>query len=282
MLACKFDSPWGNWRYSTADVLGVYFWAVVHDRPTSWAADPKQWPDDVRPAKLPSQSTLSRRLRQSKTVDLMTTVENHLFMLTMVGCCLVQIIDGKALAVSSVSRDADTGYGRVMGKSQKGYKLHAAWGASPMPTAWALAPMNISEKTVARYLIPTLPGGGYLLGDPQYDVNYLYDLSAENGFQLVAKKTKDRGCGGLGHRRQSPGRLRSIELLTTAFGHSLYNQRNAIECRFGTWTSFACGLSPLPAWVRRFSRVRNWIQAKIVVMGARWLLLHKTNKPAFA
>lgn len=282
MLACKFDSPWGGWRYSTADVLGTYFWAVVHDRPTIWAADPKQWPDDLRLASLPPQSTLSRRLRRPKTVELMIAVEDHLSALTVVGCFLIHIIDGKALAVSGVSRDPDTGYGRGAGMNQKGYKLHAIWGAGPMPIAWALAPMNVSEKTMARYLIPTLPGGGYLLADPQYDVNYLYDLATETGFQLVAKKIKDRGCGGLGHRRQSPGRLRSIALLTTGFGCALYNQRNAIECRFGTWTSFACGLGPLPAWVRRFNRVRNWIQAKILIIGARWLLLHEQNKLAFA
>jgi hypothetical protein len=282
LLAKKLDSPWGAWRYSTAEVLGAYFWAVVHDRPTSWAADPKQWPDDLRPVWLPSQSTLSRRLRRPKTVELLTTVEEHLLALIVVGSCLVQIIDGKALAVSGVSKDPDTGYGRGAGGNQKGYKLHAVWGAGPMPIAWALAPMNTSEKTVAGYLIPTLPGGGYLLGDSQYDAGYLYDLATEGGFQLVAKKTKDRGRGGLGHRQQSPGRMRSIELLKTAFGRALYNQRNAIERRFGTLTSFGGGLGPLPAWVRRFQRVRNWVQAKILVIGARWLLLHEPHKLAFA
>ena len=34
LLARKLGNPWGSWRYSTAEVLGVYFWAVVHDRPT--------------------------------------------------------------------------------------------------------------------------------------------------------------------------------------------------------------------------------------------------------
>ena len=82
-LAKKLDSPWGNWRYSTADVLAAYFWAVVHDRPTSWAADPKQWPDELRPALLPCQSTLSRRLRRPTTVKLMTAVEEHLLALVV-------------------------------------------------------------------------------------------------------------------------------------------------------------------------------------------------------
>jgi hypothetical protein len=113
----------------------------------------------------------------------------------------MQIIDGKALAVSGVSKDPDTGYGRGAGGKQKGYKLHAVWGAGPMPIAWALG---------------------------------------------------------------------------------LYDQRNAIERRFGAWVSLGGGLGPLPAWLRRFSRVRHWVQAKIFISGARWLFLHEPHKLAFA
>jgi hypothetical protein len=279
LLARKLGNPWGSWRYSTAEVLGVYFWAVVHDRPTNWAIDPSQWPDDLRPEWLPSQSTMSRRLRKPETVELMTAVEQQLVALLALGQYLVHIVDGKALAVSAVSKDSDTGYGRGAGANQKGYKLHAIWSGGPIPVAWALAPMNASEKTMARHLIPTLVGGGYLLGDVQYDVGYLYELATEAGFQLVARKTKGRG---LGHRRQAPGRLRSIELLQTEFGRALYRQRSAIECRFGTLTCAGGGLAPLPAWVRRFNRVRNWVQAKILTAGVRWLINHEPQKLALA
>lgn len=279
LLVRKLGNPLGSWRYSTVEVLGVYFWAVVHDRPTSWAIDPDHWPDDLRPPWLPSQSTMSRRLRKPELVELMTTVEQHLVTLLALGQYLVHIVDGKALAVSAVSKDTDSGYGRGAGANQKGYKLHAIWSGGPIPVAWALAPMNTSEKTMARHLIPTLVGGGYLLGDVQYDVGYLYELATEAGFQLVAQKTKGRG---LGHRRQAPGRLRSIELLQTEFGRALYRQRRAIECRFGTFTSTAGGLGPLPAWVRHFNRVRNWVQAKILTIGIRSLFLHAPNKLALA
>ena len=175
-----------------------------------------------------------------------------------------------------------TGYGRGAGGFQKGYKLHAIWGRGPMPTAWALAPMNVSEKSMALQLIPSLPGGGYLLGDQQYDANYLYDLAEKEGFQLLAKKTSSRGRGGLGHRRQSPGRLRSIELLKTPFGREVYKKRNAIERSFGTMTCFGGGLGPLPSWVRRFTRVRNWVQTKILITGTRWLIINDPQKLADA
>lgn len=282
VLAVGLDKPWGCWRYSTAEIVAVYFWAVVHDRPTSWAADPREWPEDLRPPWLPSQSVLSRRLRQPRTVELMTAVEQRLLTMLALGHYLVKRIDAKALAISMVSKDPDAGYGRGAGGLQKGYKLHAVWSRGPMPLAWGMAPMNTGEKTMARGLIASLPGGGYLLGDTQYDANDLYDLATEAGFQLLAKKTKGRGTGGLGHRRQSPGRLRSIELLTTDFGRQLFNQRNAIEGHFSTLTCAAGGLAPLPAWVRRFHRVRHWVQSKIILAGVKWLVLHQPQKLADA
>jgi Transposase DDE domain len=282
VLAVRLDKPWGSWRYSTAEIVAIYLWAVVHDRPSRWAANSQEWPDDLRPLQLPSQSTLSRRLRRPEAVELMTAVEQQLTMLLALGGWLVQRIDGKALAISNVSKDPDAGYGPGAGGKQKGYKLHAVWGTGPMPIAWALAPMNTSEKRLAAALIPTLPGGGYLLADASYDANPLYDAAEEAGFQLVAKKASSRGKGGLGHRRQAAGRLRSIELLTTPFGKSLFRQRAAIECRFGTLTSAGGGLSPLPAWVRRFHRVRNWVQSKIILAGLRWLMNHEPHKLALA
>jgi hypothetical protein len=282
ILARQLDNPWGSWRYSTADVLAVYFWAVLHDRPTRWAADPDHWPEDLRPAMMPPQATLSRRLRRPGIVILMTQIEQHLLAILAITGCWVQQIDGKGLTVSKISKDPDAAFGPAAGGQQKGYKLYAVWSTGPMPIAWGLAAMNVSEKHMARGLIPDLPGGGYLLGDTMYDANPLYELAEEAGFQLVAKKTPSRGKGGAGHRRQAAGRLRSIELLNTPFGRALFNQRRAIECRFGTLTGFGGGLAPLPAWVRRFHRVRDWVHAKIITAGVRWLLLHEPTKLAFA
>jgi hypothetical protein len=131
--------------------------------------------------------------------------------------------------------------------------------------------MNRSEKVVARRLMESMLGGGYLLADAQYDANYLYDDAEKAGFQLVARKTPDRGRGGLGHRRNSPSRLRSIELLTTQFGAELYHERGAIERTFGVLVSTGGILGPLPAWVRRFHRVRHWVQAKLILNALRWI-----------
>jgi hypothetical protein len=272
VVATKLDKPWGRWKYSTSDIVVVYLWAVVHDRPMSWAVVKAHWPDDLRPICLPSQSQLSRRMRKHDVRQLMMEVEHTWLGLVGVYSMWVRMIDGKPLTVSGVSKDPDAGYGRGAGGMQKGYKFHAVWGGGPLPIAWALTPMNTSEKTVARQLIPSLPGSGYLLGDPEFDCNALYDLAHEADHELLAPKRQKQH--GLGHRRQSPYRLRSIELMKRPFGKRLYRYRRQIEREFGGLTSFGGGLTCLPAWVRRFPRVCNWLHAKLLVNAARWFQNH--------
>jgi hypothetical protein len=267
-IATELDSKFGSWRYSAGDIVVVYFWAVVCDRPTSWAADKANWPDDLRLAQLPSQPTLSRRLRDPKTVELMTQIEETWLALSCVTLCWMRVIDGKSLAVSGVSKDADATYGRGAGGKHRGYKLHCVWAGGPLPIAWALATIHVSEKTIARLLIPGLPGSGYLLGDPEFDSNALYELAHAADHQLLCPKRQRHR--GVGHRPQSPYRLRCIELMNKPFGKRLYRFRRQIERDYGNLTSFGGGLTCLPPWVRRFPRVRNWVHAKLLVNAARW------------
>ena len=53
------------------------------------------------------------------------------------------------------------------------------------------------------------------------------------------------------------------------------------ERDFGNLVSFGGGLACLPAWVRRFPRVRNWTNAKLLVNAARWFRNHPES-PALA
>jgi hypothetical protein len=278
-IATKLDKPWGRWKYSTAEIVMVYFWCVLNDRPMCWGVDKANWPADLCPDRLPPQSTLSRRMRRSDAQQLMTEMEQTWLGIVGVSQCLIRVIDGKPLGVSGVTKDRDAGYGRGAGGKQKGYKLHAIWGAGPLPLAWGLAAMNYSEKNMARELIPALPGEGYLLGDAEFDANHLYDLAHAAGHQLLApKRQKHRGVG---HRPQSPYRLRSIELMKRRFGKAIYRFRRQIERDFGNLVSFGGGLTCLPAWVRRFPRVRNWVHAKLLVNAARWFRNHQAV-PALA
>lgn len=276
-VVMKLDSGYGAWKYSAGDIVVVYLWAVVHDRPTSWAAANMNWPSNLCPKHLPSQSCLSRRLRQPGVQQLMTAAEETWLAAVCVGQWWLKIIDAKPLPVSPISKDADAGYGRGAGGKQKGYKFYAVWGVGPLPMAWALAPMNVSEKIMARFLIRDLPGEGYLLGDNEYDVNALYDLAHEADHQLLAPQRKSTR---LGHQRHSPYRLRCIELRKRSFGRGICRYRGQIERDFGSLTSFGGGLICLPSWVRRFTRVRNWVHAKLLINAARWFLNHPKLAPA--
>lgn len=272
LMATKLDKPWGGWKFSNADIVVVYLWGVIADRPMRWAIEKDNWPKDLCPRCLPSQATLSRRMRQASAQELMTQIEHAWVAVVGLAGMWIRVIDGKPLTVSGVSKDADAGYGRAAGGKAKGYKLHAVWPNGPLPLAWGLTRINVAEQTMARQLIPNLPGGGYLLGDPIYDCNALFDTAHEADHQLLTPK-RVKGSG-LGHRRHSPYRLRCIELMQHRFGKALYRFRRQIERNFGNLTSFGGGLVCLPAWVRRFPRVRNWVQAKLLINAARWFRNH--------
>lgn len=255
----------GRKRHSDAAVALTFLWAALHDRPDSWACDERNWTGRRRPKPLPSQPTLSRRLRTAAVRGLLAAVEAAAGGGLRPG--LLAALDGKPLPVGGWSRDPDARSGRGAGQMAKGYKLYAAWGDGPLPCAWDVRPMNESEPAVAAALLPGVPGEGYLVADAVYDSNPLHDAAAAAGRQLLAPR-KRPGCG-LGHRRHSPHRLRSIELLSRPFGQGLLRLRDQIERHFARLTNPAGGLGPLPNWVRRLHRVRRWVQAKLILHGLR-------------
>jgi DDE family transposase len=258
---CDPSPYWELVTFFDHEIVGVFLWAVIHDRPVSWACDPVNWPKGLWKGGLPSQSTMSRRLRTTEVQQLLHAMELQLVSLERGG--FVYLVDGKPLTVGSHSKDRDARWGRASTAFAKGYKLHAIYGRGPMPLEWDVAPMNVAEMEVASRMIPRLKaGGGYVLGDKYFDSNPLHALANACGYQLVAQKAKPGK--GLGHRRHSPGRLRSMQLLNSDFGQDLYRCRNDIERQFGWLTSHGTGLAPLPAWVRRSHRVRLWVQAKLI------------------
>lgn len=247
----------------------VLLWAALHDRPLGWACREANWSTTVlRPAALPSPATLSRRLRSIAVGVLMRGLAMQLR--AVAPPRLVQALDGKPLPVGGASHDPDARNGHGAGKIAKGYKLHAVWGGRPMPEAWSVEPMNACETKAAERLLPALAGQGdhgYLLADGEYDANPVFNAAGLAGYQLVAPR--EEPAAGLGHIRQSPQRVRCIELLAGEFGRSLYALRVSIERSFGNATSFGGGLGPLPSWVRRLGRVWRWVWAKLLINGVR-------------
>lgn len=260
-LAMKLDTGARDFRgrFVDACIVAVYLWAVVHDRPVSWACKQRNW--STPHLGLPSETTMSRRLRTPSVIHLVEQMYERLA--GWRADASIEVIDAKPLCVGQFSKDPDArwGYGRY--GRQRGYKLFAVIDGSCLPRVFCVEPMNAGEPTVGKRLVERLPDGGYLLADCVYDSNALFEVVGRHGKQLLAPKK--RSGTGLGHHRQSPYRLRSIALLATPEGRDLYRGRTSIERQFGWLTTFGGGLAPLPAWVRRLRRVRHWVLAKWLI-----------------
>jgi hypothetical protein len=252
--------------YQPGLVVAVLLWAALHDRPMKWACDPRNWDTRLRPLALPSPATMSRRLDEIAVAVILRALEDRLRQSRPPE--LVLVIDGKPLTVGGLSHDPDARCGHGAGKIAKGYKLDAIWAGRAMPESWAVVPLNVNEVRVAPALIGAVRSEGYLLGDNQYDSSALYDAAAARGLRLVAAR-KDPEAGISPGHYQSPHRLSAIDLMGRPFGRDLMTLRGRIEASFGNATSFAGGLAPLPAWVRRSHRVLRWTWAKLIINGVR-------------
>jgi hypothetical protein len=261
----QLDSDWTKGLFSAGEIVTVFLWSVIHDRPISWACEADSW-GELAPKWLPSQPTMSARLRTSRVKALLQSLEAYLGRDPR--RWWLQRIDSKPLPVGMHSKDPDARFGRVARKWARGYKLHVVWGGGALPSAWRVEPMNVGDCTVGKQLLSDLPGEGYVVGDSQYDSNPLHEVACPH-HQLVAPQQQPGKA--LGHRRHHPSRIRALDLLKRPFGQAILRQRDQVERDFAALTNFGAGLSPLPNWVRRLHRVRQWVQAKLIVNAARIL-----------
>ena len=263
--------------FSDQEIVNVYYWAVLHDRPTRWACDPRHWPLRRHRPRLPSEATMSRRLRSASVRSLLAALEQRVVPPKQPG--LYWMIDGKPLPISGCSKDRQAGYGRAANCKAKGYKIHAIVAPEGGIAAWRIAPMNKDERVMATRLVRTAAIQGYLVGDSNYDSNPLHEIcSAQGQLQLVTRR-RHAGKRGLGHHKQTAGRLRSVALLENpdpAFGEQLLEDRSAIERRFAHMTNWGGSMTCLPPWVRTHRRVHRWVQAKLVLTALKRLHHIKT------
>lgn len=263
----------GRWRaeldYQDIEIVAVWFWSVIHDRPISWAVQRCHWPIWHR-APLPSNSAMSRRLRTDTVRRLLHALEQRLLAPERPG--LFWKLDGKPLVIGGCSKDRQAGDGRAAGVKAKGYKLHALIGADSRIAAWRVAPMNKDERVMGQRLLRQASIQGYVVADANYDSNPLHETCVVRGnLQLVTPQRNGPGKRP-GHRRQSPGRLRNLSLLSSPkpmFAAGLLHDRAAIERDYGQLTNWGGGLVGLPPWVRTHTRVHRWVQAKLTLTALR-------------
>ena len=258
--------------FSDTRILEVFLWAVLHDRPVSWACRPRHWPPHRRGRPLPSPATMSRRLGTWPV----------LWMLELMAAMLQEAAthrrwlytaDGLPLAVGGCSKDPDAKAGKGSGAIARGYKLVGLL-AGDTAVSWRLGPMNLSEpKELARTLARAQNHGhaGYIVADKAFDTNHLHAATAGHGFVLRAPRRRPTtGPGvGFGNRRHHPERIACITKHETAepFTRELMARRTDVERSFAHWGVFPGGLGPLPRHVRRPRRVALWVQAKLILHG---------------
>jgi hypothetical protein len=256
--------------FSDEDIVKVFYWSVIHDRPVSWACQRQNWPLHLRRRRLPSNTTMSRRLRSASVLALLNALERRVTAPS--DPSLYWMLDGKPLVISGCSKDRQAGYGRAARSKAKGYKIHAIIATNGSVANWRIAPMNKDERVMAERLLKTTNLDGYIAADANYDSNNLHKVcDARGNRQLVTPRRYGAGRN-IGHRAQSPGRLRSIALLENPrpqFGHQLLKDRGAIERHFGNATNWGGGLTHLPPWARTYRRVRRWVQAKLALTAIR-------------
>jgi hypothetical protein len=258
-------------RYSDASIVKVYFWSTLCDRPVSWACDAENWSEplliETIGFDLPSQPTMSRRLRGIGVLQLIERVQGLLS--EQLDDRRVKVIDSKPLRVGNYSKDRDAKRGRAAGEKARGYKLHAITGGKAF-VCWTLTAMNSNDQIGAAVLLPRLGGWGYVSADNGYDANAVHRQAAEANHQLIAPPRR-----GNAHvrdvRRNSGQRIRSLDAYTDPLKHcgqpsefaaSIIDERGQIERNFGN--AVMHGLDTPPPWVRRPHRVALWVIAKLI------------------
>lgn len=257
-------------------IIMVYLWSVINDRPVSWACDQQNWQKDQLDCPLPSNATMSRRLR---SVGVLQLLERLLMALTdALPTPLAKTIDSKPMVVGAYSKDKEAKRGRLSeGQMARGYRLHALCHGRAV-RSWLIAAMNEHDSVIGPKLMARLEGGGgYAVADNAYDTNECHQQASASDHQLVAPaRFVNRHVRDVKHNH--PQRLRALDLLASPlercgepnqFGIALYNVREQAESCFGELSMK--GLNYLPAWVRGPRRVALFTAAKLILQAMRCL-----------
>lgn len=253
------DNP--RCTHDDATIVLILLFAALHDRAISWACVPGNWPWQLRPRNMPSQSCVSRRWRSEGVMQLLASLfQNYREHLPRSS---YKYIDATPLPVGGTSRDPQRGWGYCGGMKQPGYQLISVMNTQNVVESWCVAPLGIAERTAAHELLPFLSAGDVLVGDKGYDQEKLYEHAASRGITLITPAVH-RG----GHAptfANCPQRGEADAYLQTTGGRWLKWQRVAHERLHAKWKRPPYGLDHLPQHVRRLHRVRLWVGLKLLI-----------------
>ena len=133
--------------------------------------------------------------------------------------------------------------------------------------------MNLNEMVAARVIlaqVPQVPLGAVIMADGSYDSHVLHkDVSGRGAWLWVKPRGMAKHPETL--RQMGPARRALLQAWRSDPERSarISQQRIAVEGTFSNLTSYAGGLGPLPAFVRRLERVRRWVGTKIILYHVR-------------
>jgi hypothetical protein len=257
--------------YGPGLITLIYFYAVLNNCSPRWACQRRNWPIGYRRLKLPSYSQLNRRLKRPETDRIIARINDELR--RRLPRTDLKFVDGKPLVVGGFSKDPDATVGQVPGGFARGYKVHLLVDSLGGIEAFDVTGLHAGEPVVMRKLLQNHDLSGLLIrGDSNYDSNPLYRQVADNGGRLIAPRKKP--STGIGHHPQHPDRLRAIAELEQS-KQALREHRGiraGVERCIGHLTNLPFGLWALPNFVRRRSRVKRWVSAKIALFHLHRLL----------
>jgi len=254
---CKLSS---RQRYSDGEILLVFLWAVLHDRPMNWACQVGHWPPRRRLRRLPHPSTLSRRCRSPEWVKFLEEAHVKLREI-LANQSRTVFIDGKPLLISDYSRDPDAKDGRAMRRFRRGYKLHAVIDAQGVVQSFDVKSLNVQERKVARDLLIDVPDCvRRVFADGNYDSGPLHQLLEPFGVKLYTPLIKNYASPRSHHRRR-----RLARIMNRKMGVRIAHAREHVERQFALIGNLGFGLKGLPHWVRRLHRVHRWVSCKLLL-----------------
>lgn len=264
-----------NAVYTNRQVLVVFMWAALHDRPVSWACERRSWPPSAWRRIIPDQSTMSRRTRDPSFLTDLKSLLCAVQRMLPTGSRL--IVDGKALPIACRTIDRDARNGWASGGYARGYKLHIIIDDAQRVRAFDIHPMNAGEPLIAAGLVRRMPAsrGAVMLGDAAYDSNPLHSACAARGVTLYAPRRRP-GTSISAGRAHHPARIACIRALEGDDPPAIVRERAGVE-RFFSSLTIAGRLFALPPWARRLHRVRAWVAAKLIVNAARIALKHTVD-----
>jgi hypothetical protein len=176
----------------------------------------------------------------------------------------------KGFVYSGTDTDARWGKSRTKGWVF-GYKLHivSSTGSLIVPVSADFTTANIPDSKVYGRVTASLRGVRYVDGDQGYDVDDLYELSRERGFDLV--------CPIARYENTHQDRVELVFFYESELGQLVYSWRSkSVEPLFEQIKD-VFGIDPLP--VRGFEKAKTFVLLSVLLYQMTVYYNHLTGRP---